>query len=189
MRYAVSDTRPDPAPAVRRGPAQARPLLGAAASPLQCGYQLRTREIAGRIDVPAAKAQIPPGGLQQPNLTEDRNRVRVDVLALDLARLERDHVHAVPLDALARGLGDDLTAAECLDVRRSGSPLLHNPVLAHVEPAGLELEVGPRLEDAGDVRQRLLAHGSLAAVWFSNTMSSACIEEIRSTSWAFQASL
>ena len=35
---------------------------------------------------------------QQPDLAQDRDRVGVDVLALDQAVLERDHVQALPLD-------------------------------------------------------------------------------------------
>src|SRR5258708_10931308 len=55
--------------------------------------------------------------LDQAHLAEDRHGVGVDVLALDHAVLEGDHIHAVPLDALAGRLSHDLAAAERLDVR------------------------------------------------------------------------
>src|ERR1700719_238161 len=47
-------------------------------------------------------------------------------------------------------------------MRRAVGPLLHDEVLAHVQAARAELDVGPRLEDAPDVLERLLALGALA---------------------------
>src|SRR5205085_4000240 len=100
--------------------------------------------------------------LQQPHLPEDRDRVRIDVLALDLAVRERDHVHALPFDLLAGRLGHYRAAAQRLAVRGGGGPLLDDEVLADVEPARLETDVGPGLEDLRYVSERLLALGAFA---------------------------
>src|SRR5689334_17214344 len=74
--------------------------------------------------------------LEQADLAEDRNRVRVDVLALDQAVLERDQVHPAPLDPLAGRLRRELAAPERAHVRRARRPLLRDELVAHVQPAG-----------------------------------------------------
>src|SRR4029079_3601549 len=52
---------------------------------------------------------------EEADLTEDRDRVRVDVLAGDQTVGERDHVHPHPLDLLAGRRRDDLAATHLPD--------------------------------------------------------------------------
>ena len=135
------------------------------------------------------RALATASSLEQPDLAQDRHGVRVDVLALDLPVLERDDVDPLPLDASARGLGDDVAPAQRLLVRRPRGPLLDDQVLVYVEPPGLKGDVGPRLEDASNVVERRVAFGPLARGVVSKTTSGACIDRMRSTSCAFHASL
>src|SRR5258706_15625596 len=90
-------------------------------------------------------------GLEQPHLAQDRDRVRVDVLALDEAVLERDHVHPVPRDAVAGRLGHEVAAGHAVHGGRSGRPLLRDEPLPDVEATGRERDVGPAGEDRPDV--------------------------------------
>src|SRR5829696_1613936 len=101
-------------------------------------------------------------GLEQAHLAKDRHRIGVYVLALDLPVLKGNDVTPLPLDASARGLGDDVAPGQRLLVRRPRRPFLDYQVLADVEPPGFEGDVGPRLEYPRDVLERILAFGSLA---------------------------
>src|SRR5512145_3024874 len=64
------------------------------------------------------------GSVQKADLAQDRDGVRVDVLALHEAVLEGDHVEAIPGDRLAAGRGDDVAAAHLLRVGGRRRPLL-----------------------------------------------------------------
>src|SRR6266508_2744852 len=56
-------------------------------------------------------ADVPElGSGQQPDLAQDRDGVRVDVLPLDEPVVERDHVRSPPFDPLAGRLGDEIAA-------------------------------------------------------------------------------
>src|SRR5213592_496650 len=89
--------------------------------------------------------------VEQADLAQDRDRVRVDVLALDQAVLEGDHVDAVPADRAARRRRLEIAAAHRLRMGGGRRPLLGDHALAHVEAPGLEPHVGPGREDPGDV--------------------------------------
>ena len=56
------------------------------------------------------------GSIEQSDLAEDPRRVRVDVLALDQAVLERDHVDSRPRSSSPR-LGGEVTASHRVGVR------------------------------------------------------------------------
>ena len=68
-----------------------------------------------------------------------------------LAAFEREDVHAVPLEAIARLLAG-----------RGGRPLAHDETVPRVEAARREREVGPVGEDRGDVLANRIALGVLA---------------------------
>src|SRR3954454_17903294 len=108
--------------------------------------------IRSRLQSPNLEA-----GLEQADLAEDRDRVRVDVLALDQAVLERHQVHAAPLDPLAGRRGRVIAPPQRVRVRGGRGPLLGDEPVAHVEPARREPDVGPALEDPRDVRTDVLA--------------------------------
>src|SRR5215207_6924244 len=100
--------------------------------------------------------------LQQSQLTQDRDAVRVDILSLHEAVLERDHVEAVPADLLAGGLGDEIAATHLVRVGGLGGPLLNDQRVPDIESPGAEGDVGPRLEDLPDVPANRLALSALA---------------------------
>src|SRR6476469_5401953 len=93
----------------------------------------------------------PAGSVEQADLTQDRDRVRVDVLALDQAVLERNHVEAVPADLAAARRRLDVAAAQGAGMRGGRGPLLNDESLTHVEPPRGELQIRPGGEDPGDV--------------------------------------
>jgi len=78
----------------------------------------RSRCARARRIVPNASPTPEVRRYSSPTWRRIDNRVGVHVLALDLAALERNHIHAIPFDSLARRLGHELAAAERLDVRR-----------------------------------------------------------------------
>ena len=131
------------------------------------------------------------GLVEQADLAQDRDAVGVDVLALDQAVLEGDHVEAVPLDPAARSARRrGRRGASVLAWVAARCPFLHDEPLADVEAAGGEGDVGPGVEDRADVvADRPRRSADSPAVWLSKTMSGACIAMIASRSWAFQAAL
>ena len=70
----------------------------------------------------------------------------------------------------------------------AGRPFLGDHAVADVEAASREVKVGPAFEDRPAVPSRTSSPSADSpAVWFSKTMSAACIDMIASRSWAFHA--
>src|SRR5262249_1759823 len=88
---------------------------------------------------------------EQPDLAEDRDGGRVDVLSVAVTVLEGDHVDAAPLDSLAGRLGDQVSTAHRVRVRGGRRPLLSYDAIADIKAPCLEANVGPGLEDRADV--------------------------------------
>src|SRR5436190_8532258 len=112
--------------------------------------------------VPISSVRKSTASVQQPDLAQDGDGVRVDVLALDEAVLEGDDVQALPFDALAPGRRNELAAAHLPGVRGARGPFLHDEVLADVKAAGGEGNVGPGGEDARNVLAHVGPFGPLA---------------------------
>src|SRR5919109_4649411 len=90
------------------------------------------------------------GDLRQTELAQQGDRVRVDVLARHQTVADRDHVHALVLDAPAGRRHLDPGAVHRAAMGAAGRSLLNDEALAHVRAAGLEGQVRKDRENARD---------------------------------------